>query len=171
MPADIRPTQNLVRKAIFDILGPEIEGVRFLDLFAGSGAVGLEAISRGAKHVTFVERDPKCYATIKENLVLFGVATGHYSLIEADALMTIKNFSRQGKKVDICFLDPPFRRDLGKKALKTLGGYDILQPTSMVIIQTDTAEDLPEQTGRFSIYTQRTYGSSALYFYKVDQES
>ena len=89
MPAGIRPTQDLLRAAIFDLLGHDMEGLTFLDLFSGSGAVGLEAISRGAKEVTMVERDPKNAQTICENCRILGVDLGAKNrLLESDVFAT-----------------------------------------------------------------------------------
>ncbi len=169
MPAGIRPTQGIARKALFDILGQDMQGVMFLDLFAGSGAVGLEAISRGANKATMVENDPKCAAVISENIsfLLKGAKAGlyNYEVIQSDAFATIKTFARQGRKFDIIFIDPPYGRELAKKALKTLGGYDILQPNCTVVIQHEKREILPQNEGRFLLYRQTIYGTTYLSFY------
>jgi 16S rRNA (guanine(966)-N(2))-methyltransferase RsmD len=171
MPQGIRPTQNIARKALFDILGQDMEGITLLDLFAGSGAIGLEAISRGAAKATMVENDPKCAAVIGENIKLLAPgpnAAGRYpyEVIQTDAFAMIKMFARQGKKFDIVFVDPPYGRELAKKALKTLGGYDILHPNCTVIIQHEKHEILPQQEGRFLLFRQKNYGTTFLSIYK-----
>ena len=139
MPAGIRPTQDVTRKAIVDLIGHDLSGVTFLDLFAGSGSVGLEMISRGAKRVMFVEGTQKCSDTILENLRILGLydAAGgqQVEVIGADAFMVIKQLSRKGEKFDIVFLDPPYGLDLAKKALKTLMAYDIVPPNCLIIIE------------------------------------
>lgn len=141
MPAGMRPTLNMTRKAVFDLIGGhDLTDMDFLDLFAGSGAVGLEAISRGAKTVTFVENVPKYAGVIQENLGLFGVKAGglnqsDYCVIHGDAFAAIKMFAKRNRKFDIIFLDPPYGRGLVKKALKTLMAYDILQPNSICIVE------------------------------------
>jgi 16S rRNA (guanine(966)-N(2))-methyltransferase RsmD len=169
MPVGIRPTQNIVRKSLFDLLGQDMTGIAFLDLFAGSGAVGLEALSRGAARVTMVEHEPKCAAVISENisLLLRGAKAGvyHYEVVQSDAFATVKMFARQGRKFDIIFVDPPYGRDLAKKTLKTLGGYDILQPNSTVIIQHEKREILPREEGRFLLYRQKNYGTTYFSLY------
>jgi 16S rRNA (guanine966-N2)-methyltransferase len=169
MPAGIRPTQDIARKALFDILGQDLEGVTLLDLFAGSGAIGLEAISRGAAKATMVEKDPKCAAVIGENisLLLGGSAAGtyHYEVIQSDAFAVVKLFARQGRKFDVVFIDPPYGRELAKKALKTLEGYDILQPNCMVVIQHEKREILPQKEGRFLLYRQKNYGTTFFSIY------
>ncbi len=162
MPAGIRPTQDILRAAIFDLLGHDIEGLTFLDLFAGSGAVGLEAVSRGAAGVTMVERDPKHADTIRENCRILGIELGEQnSLIEADAFATIKDMASRKKCFDIVFFDPPFGQKLGKKTLKCLGGHDILHAQSFLIAQYDLTEMLEVPEGMV-LLTGRRYGSSYL---------
>ncbi|MBF0477855.1 MAG: 16S rRNA (guanine(966)-N(2))-methyltransferase RsmD [Candidatus Omnitrophica bacterium] len=174
MPGHIRPTQLVTRKAVFDIIGHDLTGLTFLELFAGSGAMGLDALSRGAERVIFVEKDPKCLEVIRENLGMLPLefdskAGWPYEIHEGDALFTSKEFSRQNRKFDIVFVDPPYGMALGKKSLKTLEAYDILHPTSELIIQHEEGEILPESLGRFCLYKHRLYGKSAIDIYHVSE--
>ena len=164
MPAGIRPTQNMLRKAVFDILGHDLKGLSFLDLFAGSGAVGLEAVSLGAQEVFWVEKDPRHAQVIQDNLRLLGVVEmGTVAeVLAADSFFMIKEFSRRGKKFNVVFLDPPFHLELGKKALKLLGAYDILHPHCFVISQTDKRDRLEDLGDRFKLFDVRKYGNSVL---------
>ena len=170
MPFGIRPTTDMIRKSLFDFLGPDIEGMDFLDLFSGSGAVGLEAISRGAKNITFVEKDPKCASVIEENLMLLELparerADRYFEVENSDSFAAIKAFAAEKKKFDIIFIDPPYGRELAKKALKTLCAYDIVKPNSLVIFQHEKREALPQTQGRFSIIRTRKFGTSFLTIY------
>ena len=173
MPAGIRPTQNIVRKAVFDIIGHDMSGLGFLELFAGSGAVGFEALSRGARRVVFVDKDPKCHEVITRNLELLGVLESGEMPREAapaaayqiDAFQAVKQLARRGERFEIVFADPPYERGGAKKMLKTLGGYDILQPNAVIIIQHEKGEILPEEEGRFSLLRRRRYGPSVLSVY------
>ncbi|MBF0484441.1 MAG: 16S rRNA (guanine(966)-N(2))-methyltransferase RsmD [Candidatus Omnitrophica bacterium] len=172
MPAHIRPTQNVTRKAIFDLLGHDLTGLTFLELFAGSGAIGIEALSRGAEKVTFVEKDEKCLDVIRQNLGLLNLEFNSkngwsYEIVEGDALFTSKEFSRKNCKFDIVFIDPPYGMDLGKKSLKTLNAYDILHPTSTLVIQHEVDEILPEKLGRFCIFKHKIYGKTAVDIFNV----
>lgn len=172
MPHGLRPTTNMTRKAIFDIIGHDLEGWAVLDLFAGSGSVGLEALSLGARKVTFVEGDPKYYAVLEENTTLLGFKSpGSFSdqveLMNADAFAAVKNLSRQGRKFDLIFLDPPYNRDLLKKILKTLEAYDILNPNSFLVVEHSKDEKLPDLEGRFVLGTHRKYGISNLAVYQT----
>lgn len=171
MPSGIRPTQSIARKALFDILGQDLEGLTVLDLFAGSGAIGLEAISRGADKATMVEKDPKCAEVIMENIGLLSISPNEsgelpYEIVQTDAFVAIKLFARQDKKFDVVFIDPPYGLGLTKKALKTLGGYDILHPNCTVVVQHEKGEILPEKQGRFLLFRQKKYGSTVLSIYK-----
>ncbi len=173
MPEGIRPTQNLTRKALFDLLGQGLTGLTFLDLFAGSGGVGLEALSRGAQKVTFVEKDERSSELIRENLDLLGAPLlgsnrqAVYEVFEADAFASIKRFAAGGRKFDIVFADPPYTIGLAKKMLKTLGAYDIVTANCIVVIQHEKEEILPESQGNLVRSEQRKYGSTALSIYKI----
>lgn len=164
LPEGVRATQNIVRKALFDILGQDMEGLDFLDIFAGSGAVGLEAVSRGAKRTTFVEREPKCVQAIEENFKI--LQTDAYELIAADAFAAIKQLARQKRMFDIIFMDPPYHLDLAKKALKTLKGYDILHPNCIVIVQHEKTDKLPPACDPVRLFREEKYGGSVLSFYR-----
>ncbi len=171
MPAGIRPTQDLTRKAIMDILGQDLSNVEFLDLFAGSGAVGLEAISHGARKVVFVEKDPKFVRVIEENLRILGLRKDPsqretFEVLEDDSLRSIKYFARTNRKFDMIFLDPPYGKDLAKKTLKTLVAYDILQPNCFIIVEHNQEETLAQETGRFTLIKDRRYGISCLAIYE-----
>ena len=162
MPAGIRPTQNVLRAAIFDLLGHDLSGLSFLELFAGSGAVGLEAISRGADEVVMVEHNDLNAKTIRENGELLGIDFGgNFSLIHADVFTSVKRLSEEQRQFDIVFFDPPYGRNLAKKTLKLLISRDILHPQSFVLVQLEASEkfEIPEN---FTVLTQKRYGSSYL---------
>ncbi len=174
MPHGIRPTQNLIRKAVFDILG-DVTGMKFLELFAGSGAVGLEAFSRGTQQVVLVEKEPFCVEVIEENCKLLGIMPGGgpadpMQCFKGDVFATIKDLACWGRKFDIVFFDPPYGRRLGKKALKTLSAHDIVHSHCFIIAQVKRDETLPKTEGRFFLVRERKYGASSLAIYKVREE-
>ncbi len=154
LPEKIRPTQNKVRKALFDILG-DISGLSFLELFAGSGSVGFEALSRGAGSLALVEGNSACLAAIKKNLELLEAQV--CSVYPIDAQRAIERFHKEGKVFDIIFLDPPYYQDLAKKTLQTLGAYDILAPYGLVVVQHFKKESLPDSLGALSLLRQYKY--------------
>ncbi len=172
MPVTIRPTQNIVRKAVFDFLGQDMTGLTFLDLFSGSGAMGLEAISRGAQKAVFVEKDHLCAKVIEENITLLKIGPYEnyqypYEVIQADSFGTIREMERQKRQFDIIYIDPPYEKELGKKALKLLDTYGIVHPNSWVMIEHQKREILPESVGRFSLFREKKYGNKIISIYKI----
>jgi 16S rRNA (guanine(966)-N(2))-methyltransferase RsmD len=163
MPKGIRPTQNKVRKALFDILG-EVAGLSFLELFAGSGAVGLEAASRGAGEVVFVEKDKRCAQVIKKNISV--VSLSRCLVVSLDAIKAIQQLAKNKERFDIIFLDPPYYGGLAKKTLQTLWAYDILAPNGFIIIQHFKKDNLPEALGDLALLKQAKYGDTLLSFYR-----
>jgi len=163
MPRGIKPTQNVVRKAVFDILG-DIEGTSFLELFAGSGAVGLEAFSRGASEIVLVEYNRDCQLAIRKNIeALKAIACELYPQQVENA---IERLQKERRIFDIIFLDPPYYEDLPKKTLQTLGAYDILAPNGLVITQHFKRDEVPQESGQLVLIKESHYGSSILSIYR-----
>jgi 16S rRNA (guanine(966)-N(2))-methyltransferase RsmD len=169
MPKGIRPTQDKVRKALFDILG-DVEGLSFLELFAGSGAVGFEAASRGVTDLTLVEYDRDCRLAIEKNIEVLKLRA--CSVYPKEAGEAIKEFHRNSRQFDIIFMDPPYYEGLSKKTLQTLSLYDILTRNGFIIVQHFKKDDLPESTGDLVLFKQARYGDTSLSFYrKVNSRS
>jgi 16S rRNA (guanine(966)-N(2))-methyltransferase RsmD len=162
-PKGIRPTQDKVRKALFDILG-DISGKSFLDLFAGCGAVGIEATSRGAEEVVFVENNRGCLKYLEVNLKLIGLLG--YGVIGLDVFQAIEELSRKAKKFDFIFLDPPYYGEAAKKTLQCLSAYDIVAPTGLAVGQHFKKDALPEAAGDLILFRQSRYGDTVLSFYR-----
>jgi 16S rRNA (guanine(966)-N(2))-methyltransferase RsmD len=158
----IRPTQEKVRKALFDIIG-NIEGLTFLELFAGSGAVGFEAISRRASEVVLVESNSSCVSAIRKNIEI--LKPKRCAVYPFDAQRAIQSLKKAGKSFDIIFLDPPYHQDLAKKTLQTLGAYDILAPNGLIVVQHSKRESLPDSLGVLSLFRQSKYAETLLSFY------
>ena len=163
MPKRIRPTQGLVRKALFDILG-DIEWLSFLELFAGSGAVGFEAVSRGVADLTLVEYNRNCLMAIRKNIEsLKPKACDLYPKEAGDA---IEAFHKDKRKFDIVFLDPPYHKEMSKKILQMLGAYDILAPNGFVVVQHFKKEQLSKESGNLTFIKESRYGDTLLSFFK-----
>jgi 16S rRNA (guanine966-N2)-methyltransferase len=176
MHASMRPTQDVARKALLDFLGHDMSDIAFLDLFAGSGAVGLEALSCGAKTVVAVEKESTVFNVLRDNLDLLHIPTAaqsgqRFEALAMDAFAAIKMLSEKGRKFDIVFADPPYEKDLGKKILKTVEAYDILQPTSIVVIQHQKSEHLPERLGRFLLFRSKKFGASVFDYYQIASDA
>ena len=163
MPRGIRPTQDKVRKAVFDILG-DINGLKFLELFAGSGAVGLEALSRGASELVMVESNRDSILTMKKNIELLKVFNCNLYHLEADKAAKLLFLNK--KHFDIIFIDPPYLKDMAKKILQTLEGYDILAPHGLIVIQHSKAELLPKDSLKFDLIKEARYGDTRLSIFR-----
>ncbi|MCX5707422.1 MAG: 16S rRNA (guanine(966)-N(2))-methyltransferase RsmD [Candidatus Omnitrophica bacterium] len=162
-PKGIRPTEDRVRKALFDILG-DVSGLTFLELFAGSGSVGLEALSQGAQEVFFVEHLRQAGLALEENIKSLG-CQDRVKVICQDAFRAIENIRQKGRKFDLIFADPPYYQGLAEKILQTLGECDILHKSGYIIIQHFKKDFLAEKAGNLALWRQEQYGDSLLSFY------
>ena len=154
----IRPTADKTRESLFDIFGERIRGAKFLDLFAGTGGVGIEAISRGAKKVTFVDADKSCLDLVKQNIKAVGAESADHELKLSDGL---KFLSETNEKFDYIFIDPPYKTDLGQKALKIIFERELVSETGAAIFETEFDLNSPYAY----LYDERTYGRAKLGFY------
>ena len=169
MPKGIRPTQNMVRKALFDILG-DLEGVSFLELFAGSGSIGFEALSRGVKDLVLVETNRDCQLAINKNIASLKVKS--CVLYPGEAENSVKLLYGQNRKFDVIFLDPPYYKDMAKKILQTLSAYDILAPDGLLVAQHFKRDSMPETIeGKFKLFKRSFYGDTVLSFYDKNKGS
>lgn len=158
--ADVRPTSDRAREALFNIFARKIPNCSFLDLFAGSGAVGIEAISRGADKVVFVDLRKESVELIKKNL----------NLIKEDGIVVFKDglnyLSETNEKFDFIFIDPPYKTDLGERALKLIGEKSLLNVDGVAVFESDRKIDTDFQgLGKVS---SRRYGKNCFNIYKGD---
>ena len=158
----IRPTQDRVREALFSIIQCEIAGADFLDLFAGSGAVGLEALSRGAKSVTFVEANRRHVAVLRENIDGFRLQSTAVDVVVADAYRWMERYSGPG--FSIGFADPPYALGEEKgyaQVLASLLARNVIRPGGLFIAEM-TAVQKAEETPGWELIRDRTYGKTRL---------
>ncbi len=163
MPRSIRPTQDKVRKAVFDILG-DISGLTFLELYAGSGAVGLEALSRGVRELTMVDSNRDSILAIKKNIQLLKAPA--CNLYHLEAQKAVKLLALDKKRFDIIFIDPPYHLDMAKKILQTFEGYDILAPHGFIVVQHSKSELLPKESLNLSLIKEAKYGDTWLSIFR-----
>ena len=161
---DVRPTTDLVKEAVFSIIQFELDSARVLDLFAGSGQMGIEALSRGARECVFVDNSAKSIAVVKKNLQHTGLIS-NAKIITADYLsyleMNIGTF-------DIVFLDPPYSKNMLQKALPKLPGK--MNKGGVIICESPKDEILPENIENFSIYKRYRYGKICITVYRESQD-
>jgi len=166
-PGDIvRPTSDRAREALFNILSHgrlATDGIRFagaavLDAFAGTGALGLEALSRGAAEAVFIERDPEAVAVLRRNVALLG-ESAHAEIVPGDATRP----PRAGLKCAVAFIDPPYRSGLAATALEALDRAGWLTSDALVIVELGAREEFAAP-GAFELLDQRVYGAARLVF-------
>jgi 16S rRNA (guanine966-N2)-methyltransferase len=166
---ETRPTSDRLRETLFNILTPRIKGVRFLDLCAGSGAVGIEALSRGAAHASFVDQSRRMCGLIEANLEALGVGEDDAAVINVEAAeFLLRRVKKEGEPFDIIFFDPPYAADY-EVVLNSLGGQvtRLFTNDGMVIVEHHRKNDLPGPFGGLNRYRQLKQGDSCLSFYEA----
>jgi len=163
-PAGVRPTSDKLKETIFNILGPSIQNSIFLDGCAGTGGIGIEAISRGAAFVYFVEQSRRAGQIIRDNLKSLQVAEG-FKIFEMDI---IKGLAAIDKPLDIAFVDPPYEReDLYDACLTRFGSSPLLAPDGLLIIEHSKRKELPDGSGNLRRIRSLVQGDAALAFYRA----
>jgi 16S rRNA (guanine(966)-N(2))-methyltransferase RsmD len=168
-PPGIRATEAKVRQALFNILASAIEGARVLDGFAGSGAVGIEALSRGAAFAAFVESETEPVLAIRDNLERLGgeLPREAWRVLHLDIERGIRELARSEPPFDVAVFDPPYRTGEGKKALNAVVDCAILAPAGIVVIEHDQRTELPAVVGPLQQCKRHRYGDTVLSFYQV----
>jgi 16S rRNA (guanine966-N2)-methyltransferase len=168
-----RPTSDRLRETLFNILAPRIPGATFADLYAGSGANGIEALSRGASMVLFVENAPPAIEAIRLNLKSLGIVSG-YGLEPGSVSSFLRSFAQRERKLDVVFLDPPYEAAEEYAAtLELLGGEcaSLLTPDSIVVAEHWRKQPLNERYRDLMRYRVREQGDGALSFFRLETES
>ena len=163
---DIRPTPDKVRGAIFSILFSRLgsfDGLRVLDLFAGTGAMSLEALSRGSSSALLVDNGTAAAKTISANIALCNVSD-QAILKHGDVLKSLQ-LLRVDEPFDLIFLDPPYNKELAEKTICLISQARLLSPSGVVCAETDKKETMPETQGTLHRIETRIYGSTAVHFY------
>ena len=158
-----RPTTSLMRKALFDMLQPIIYDAIFLDLCAGSGAIGIEALSRGAKEVVFVDKAREAVQCIQSNLKLLDIEE-RGKVMQSDALAALERLGRMGVKFDVIYVDPPYHeRELYLELMRCFDREDLLKEGGVLFVETKASSPLEEvELVRLKAKTPRRYGDSLL---------
>lgn len=168
---DIRPTPDRVREALFSILysrrGP-LSGGKVLDLYAGSGALGIEALSRGADHAWFVDSSRQAIATIGENLERCRLTPGA-TMLRHDVMAALPMVAGQGP-FDLILADPPYARDLGPPLLDSIAAHGLLGAGGIFCLETAATDQVPDRAGAITRFDQRRYGVTMLHFFQPASE-
>lgn len=162
---DVRPTADRVKQAIFNIIQFEIEGRRVLDLFAGSGQLGIETLSRGAAEAVFVDVSPKSVELVKANL--------EHTRLAEKAIVVNSDYSaylqRCKQRFNVAMVDPPYGKGLAAAALLLLSR--IVEPTGVIVCETARTDEMPESAGCFCLYRSYSYGKTAVSVYRSRKDS
>jgi 16S rRNA (guanine(966)-N(2))-methyltransferase RsmD len=162
-----RPTADRVRVTLFDVLGPTIAGTRVLDLYAGTGAVGIEALSRGASRVVFVERDPAAVRALRQNLQALAASRAGARVLAGDVLHALPELGSQEGAFDVVFIDPPYATTLAGRTLQALAAAGVCRDGTEVVVQHSTRTVLPDVAGLVAHRRQRQFGDTALTFLRA----
>ena len=161
---DVRPTTDEVKESLFNIIQFDVEGALVLDLFAGRGQIGIEAISRGARQAVFVDKSKKSIEIIKQNLKTTGFEK-KAAVLNCDSLAFLL---RRSEKYDIAFLDPPYAKGILQNALE--GVASVMNENGIIICECSLGEELPEQVGDFVVFKEYKYGKTLLVSYKIPEK-
>jgi 16S rRNA (guanine966-N2)-methyltransferase len=163
----LRPTSDRLRETLFNVLGPTTEDSLFIDLYSGTGAIGIEAVSRGAREVIFVEKHPAIARLLRQNLDALEIRSG-IELITADAGKALAKLAARHIVADFIFLDPPYDdHDQYESTLEFLNTSHLLAPATLVIAEHFDAASLPDRYTRLERVRVIEQGEAALSFYKL----
>ncbi len=167
-PDEIRPMRQLVRKALFDILRQVVPESQFLDLYAGTGSIGLEALSRGASSVTFVDSFSGATQLINRNVEKLGYESQArvYKMKVGEA---INKFDRRDRRFDVTFLGPPYDEGLSEETIKLLAGKNVVRSQGLVAVEVFFKNDLADSYGDLVKIKESEYGQNKLYFYRREK--
>ena len=168
--AGIRPLRDRVRTALFDILAERVVGAEFLDLFAGTGAVGLEALSRGARRATFVDSSARAIRIIRENARRLGYED-RTEVMQGDALKAVRTLARRGRKFDLVFVGAPYSGDLALRSASALGNSGPLSPGATVVVEVFRKTEPALRYGGLKLDSVRQYGETRLLFYRFVKDA
>jgi len=161
---EIRPMRDAVRMALFNILADAIDGARFLDLFAGTGSVGIEALSRGASQATFVDKLPAALSVLQKNLDALDLIPPQTRFIRADVFEWLKR--PFDAPFDVIFIGPPYGKGLAHRALQAFGDNELLQAHGVVTVEVFRKDVLAEDYQDLVRVDERLYGDNLLAFYR-----
>jgi 16S rRNA (guanine966-N2)-methyltransferase len=159
-----RPITDMIKEALFNVLGARVSEAKLLDLFAGSGSVGIEALSRGAEIVAFVDNSNEAVKIVKENLNNCKFTSG-YQVLRSDVFKALEILKRHDNKFDLVYIDPPFTNEkIFNEIMRAIAKTDVLEPDGIVIIRTPRRKEMPLFTG-LDNYRSNHYGESSLHYY------
>lgn len=167
---DVRPTSDRVKESVFSIIQDRLIDSCFLDLCAGTGNIGIEALSRGAKQVTFLDNNLPCIGLIEQNLHAFGLDRNSTAvqLIRTDVIHGINRLHQDSARFELIYFDPPYDSALYNKCLSHISDTCILETSGILLVEHRKQNDLPVLTGKLFCYRKKQYGDTCLSFYRIE---
>ncbi len=169
---NIRPTSDRVREALFSILGENVQDARVLDLFAGTGCLGIEALSRGASHAVFVDQKILSLDIVRRNLFTcfesIQAEIVRLNLAQESSYFTLRKRFAERNRFDIIFMDPPYEKKLAEIALTMVEKTELLAPGGLLVAEERWNTSLPEKIGFLLLHQKRRYGETGIWIYKPD---
>lgn len=162
--SSIRPTIARLRESYFNIVQARIAGSSFLDLCSGSGSIGIEALSRGARQVVFIEKNRRALAVLQKNLDHCGIGQG-FQIISGDIFREIPRLGEQGENFDLIYFDPPYFQEMYETTLRLVAAARVLAPAGLLAADHFKKTELPEQVGDLRRRRMVRHGDSVLSFY------
>src|SRR5262245_32084968 len=163
----VRPTSDRLRETLFNILSPRVHDSQFLDICAGSGAVAIEALSRGAHTAHLIESARAALSVIDKNLRALEIGTDAAIVVRKDVLVALNDLSRLERRFDLVFFDPPYASSLYNRVLELLSNGNLLLPEAVVVVEHRSKAPPKPEYGNLKLYRELRQGESALAFYKI----
>lgn len=165
-----RPTTDKVKEAIFNMIGPYFDGGHGLDLFAGSGNLGLEALSRGLDHMIFVDKDRKAFQTVKDNIQKCAYEA-HSEVYRNEAERALKAVAKRGLQFECIFLDPPYKNKQLDTYLAFIDEHEMLSEAGVVMCEHDANTEVSDRSGSLVRIKYELYGTTGISIYKREEET
>ena len=163
---DTRPTTDRIKETLFNIISPRIYDCVFLDVFSGSGAIAIEALSRGAKKAVLIEKSPEAVSVINKNIEKTRVGD-RAEVLKMDALSAVEKLKGSGEKFDLVFMDPPYNNDLAWPVMKALKENNLLSEDALIVIEESSSANIPAVEG-FNMYRTKDFKTTVISFWNLE---
>lgn len=169
---DTRPVTDKIRQSLFNIWQWKIPGSDFLDVFSGSGSMGIEALSRNAHRVVMIEKALKAVKVIQENIKKCHLEHSNHEILAQDAFVALPKLAQNKETFDLIYLDPPYTVDsIFIPIMELLSSLPLLKEEGEIVIRTRKEKEMPERFGNLVKYREKVYGISKAHFYRKEEES
>jgi 16S rRNA (guanine966-N2)-methyltransferase len=167
---DIRPTTDRIKESLFNIINPYVLDSEVLDLFAGTGSLGLECLSRGAKECVFVDSSKESIKVLNSNIKKANFVS-ESQVLNYEFNNALNSLKLKNRKFDIVFLDPPYYENMFIEAIKKIDSFDLINEDSIIVVEHDSVDKFPDTLGRIKKHRDKKYGNTTLTFYKLEDKN